>query len=97
VRELIDKVTIEGDPELDKISPTGISEIVTRQGKRYRLKVDYPKGHPLNPMTDQEIEEKFSSMAERLMSPSQTKAVFDVVWALENVDDIGALIKRLVF
>ena len=71
VLELISKVTLQGDPSLDKARPAGISEIVTKQGKRYQCRVDHPRGHARNPMTDEEIVEKFKSMAGRHMKPAQ--------------------------
>jgi 2-methylcitrate dehydratase len=97
VRELIDKVILEGDPNLDKARPAGISEIITKQGKKYSLRVDYPRGHARNAMTDEEIVEKFKGMASRHMSDEHMKQLVDTVFALEKLDDIGKLNGLLVF
>jgi len=97
VRELIDKVILKGDPDLDKARPAGISEIVSKQGKKYQCRVDYPRGHARNPMTDEEIVGKFKSMASKYMSDKQTNQIIDTVFALDKLGDIGKLNGLMVF
>ena len=97
VRELIDKVILKGDPDLDKARPAGISEIVTKQGKKFQCRVDYPRGHARNPMTDEEIVEKFKSMASRYMSDKQIDQIVGVVFALDKLEDVGMLNRLIVF
>lgn len=97
VLALIDKVILRGDPDLDKVRPAGISEIVTKQGKTYQFRVNYPRGHARNPMTDEEIIEKFKSMASKYMKAEQIREVIDTVFALDWLDDIGKLNRLLVF
>jgi len=97
VRELIDKVILKGDPSLDKVRPAGISEITTKKGEKYSLRVDYPRGHAHNPMTDEEVVDKFTSMASRCMSDEYVKQVIDTVFELEKLDDIGKLNRLMVF
>jgi 2-methylcitrate dehydratase len=97
VRELIDKVVLQGDPNLDKARPAGISEIITKQGKRFQCRVDYPRGHARNPMTDEEITEKFKSMAKKHMDDSQIKKIINAVFELDKLDDIGKLNRLMVF
>jgi 2-methylcitrate dehydratase len=97
VRELIDKVILQGDPNLDKVRPAGISEIIMKQGQKYQCRVDYPRGHPRNPMTDEEIVEKFRSMASPYMSEGQMRQIIDTVFELDKLDDIGKLNRLMVF
>jgi len=97
VRQLIDKVVLNGDPSLDRARPAGISEIITKSGKRYRLRVDYPRGHAKNPMTDQEIIEKFESMAAAYMTKERMTEVVETVFRLETLEDIGQLTRLLIF
>ena len=97
VRELIDKIILQGDPSLDKARPAGISEILTKQGKRYSLRVTYPRGHARNPMTDTEVVDKFQSMASKYMSNEQMKQVVETVFALDELDDVGKLNRLMVF
>ena len=97
VRELIDKVILKGDPSLDKVRPTGISEITTKKGEKYSLRVDYPRGHAHNPMTNEEVVDKFTSMASRYMSDECVKQVIDTVFELDKLGDIGKLNRLMVF
>jgi len=96
VRELADKVTVEADPELDRFESSGIVEITTRRGEKFRCEVLRPKGHPMNPMTDADIEGKFRSMARKFMHDQQMSQIINAVYNLEKLDDIGGLIKLLV-
>lgn len=97
VLELIDKVILRGDPALDKVRPAGISEIVTKQGRIYKCRIDYPRGHAKNPMTDEEIINKFRRMALKRMKESRVNQIIETVFSLENVDDIRILNRLLVF
>ena len=97
VLELIDKIVLEGDKEFDKIRPAGMTEIVTKQGQRYCCRVDYPKGHPLNPMDDDEIVEKFQSLASKYMSKTRMGQVIKTVFDLDKLDDIGKLNRLMTF
>ena len=52
VREIARKITIEIDPEIQKLYPNPrsmIVEIKDKKGNVYSSRVDYPKGDPENP------------------------------------------------
>lgn len=97
VLELIDKVILQGDPNLDKVRPAGISEILTKQGKKYSTRVDYPRGHARNPMIDKEIADKFQSIASKYMDNEQMKQVIETIFELDRLDDISKLSQLMVF
>jgi 2-methylcitrate dehydratase len=97
VKDLIGKVTLTGDPSLDKSRPAGISEIVTKDGKTYRVRVDHPRGHARNPMTDQEVIAKFKDMASVRMTETQMNRLVESVLALDKLGDIGEFLKLTVF
>jgi len=101
VRELADKVFIEPDSMLDEVASFGgsgpaIAEIVTKNGQKYRCEVLRPRGHPMNPATDADIEEKFRSMAGKFMDEKQIRQIVNTVNELENVEDIARLVRLLV-
>ena len=50
----------------------------------------------MNPMTDADVEEKFRSMAGKLMVEEQMRQIIDTVYNLDKLDDIGDLVKMLV-
>jgi 2-methylcitrate dehydratase len=97
VKDLIAKVTLTGDPTLDKARPAGISEIVTKDGKTFRSRVDYPRGHARNPMTDEEVIAKFKDMASVRMTEARMNRLIESVFALDKLDDIGTLLRLMVF
>jgi len=98
VIDLINKIVFEGDKNLDqKFLAAGASEIVTKDGKRLACQVDYPKGHPHNPMTDGEVVDKFKSMAEKHMQKRQIEKIIVTVFEMEKLDDIGKLNRLMVF
>jgi 2-methylcitrate dehydratase len=97
VRNLIDKVILKGDPSLDKARPAGISEIITKDGQNYSLRVDYPRGHARDPMTDDEIVDKFKTMASRYMDKKHMDRLINTVFELDKLDDIGKLAELMTF
>lgn len=63
---LTKKVEVVGDKDLDKQVPNkrpAVVEIETLDGKIFKTKVELPKGEPENPLSLEDIEEKFLSLA----------------------------------
>ncbi len=97
ILDLIEKITVEGDPEMPYSCLQGISEITTKNGRMYRKHIVDPHGTGADPLTDKELEEKFREMAVKYMGEKQIKKIFDAVWNLEKLDDMGSLMKLMVF
>jgi 2-methylcitrate dehydratase len=98
VHELIEKIVFKGDKAIDEMFfCAGASEIITKDGKKYRCEVKYPKGHPRNPMTDGEIVDKFKSMAVRVMSEKQINKIVRTVFELDKLEDIQKLSRLMTF
>ena len=97
VHQLIDRVRMEADPSLDRFGRAGITEIRLKNGVSYKKRVEYPKGDPLNPMTDQELEDKFRNMAEKFMTKEQIKKAIATIDELDKLDDINKLMKTMIF
>ena len=99
VKELMSRIKVTLDPELDKIYPKSRPvdlNITTKEGETFHERVEYPKGDPNNPMTEAEVTAKFMRLARRLMSEKQAQGIVDTVWAFEDLDDVGMLMKQLV-
>jgi len=97
VKELIDRVELNGDPSLDRERPAGISEITLKNGTKYSTKVQYPIGHARNPMTDEQVIAKFKNMAEKHMSNSHMEELIDAVFSLDKMDNAGKINQLMVF
>ncbi|MGQ9653901.1 MAG: hypothetical protein ACUVXD_07525, partial [Thermodesulfobacteriota bacterium] len=73
------------------------SEITLKDGRLLRKRVDHPRGHARNPMTDHEVESKFRSMASRVMSQAQMERLIETVWKLDELNDVGEIARLMVF
>jgi 2-methylcitrate dehydratase len=94
IREQLKKVEVLADPEIEKVFPAlqrVIVQIQTKDGRSFHKQLDFPKGDPRNPLTDQEIEEKFSTLAEGVLSRPAQKRLKDAVWSLERVGSVSDL------
>jgi 2-methylcitrate dehydratase len=97
LREVIDKIELVPIPEwADDAAPTTV-EITMVENTTHECTVENPKGHVLNPVTDEELEEKFRGMASRFMDEAQMQTVFQTIYNLDKLDDIGELTRTLVF
>ena len=96
VRELSDKVSLKINTDLDKFGRAGITEVITTQGKKYSCRIEYPKGHPRNSMTDEELREKFRALTTRSLGEKQMQRVIDAIANLEKIDDISQFMQLLV-
>lgn len=93
---LVQKVKVCISEEANRRAPEAmlsIVEVQTTSGERYRAEVPYHRGHWKNPMTDQEVEAKFRSLAQGLLTPAQTDTLLDRLWHLEQIDDISEVIR----
>jgi 2-methylcitrate dehydratase PrpD len=76
----------------------GIVEIKTKDDKTYTNRVDYPYGHPQNPMSLDDLIEKFkgciSYSAKPLPEDNLCKAI-DLLLDLENVQDVSEIIQLI--
>jgi 2-methylcitrate dehydratase len=94
IREQLSKIEVVADPEIENLFPAlqrVIVQIRTRDGRSLQKQLDFPKGDPRNPLTDQEIEEKFSALAESVLSKPAQKRIKDAVWSLERVGSVSDL------
>jgi 2-methylcitrate dehydratase PrpD len=63
---LLSKIEIESDETLTALVPNkrpAVLEICTYDGNYFTHRIDYPKGEPENPFTDDELMTKFSELA----------------------------------
>ena len=100
IKELIGKVVVHADPEtFDLHHKAGGRSVVTmKDGTVYDTTVLEPVGdNTTNPMTDQQMEEKFFDCACRVMSRQQTETIRDAIWNIDSCEDIGEFMKLLTF
>ncbi len=91
VKAMMKKVEYAVDPELDRAFPnqwSATAEIFTNDGKRYFTKIEYPKGDPENPLSWEELIDKFHDLSGRFMSKKRRLKIIDEVRHFEGIDDL---------
>jgi 2-methylcitrate dehydratase len=94
IRAQLKKVEVVADPEIEKVFPAlqrVIVNITTTDGRSFSKQLDYPKGDPRNPLSDAEIEEKYSALAEGVLSNGAQKKLKDAIWNLEKIGSVSKL------
>ena len=98
LHELMQKVRVVPQPEFigryPQAMPTRIT-VRTKAGKDYVKQIDYPLGHPKNRMSDHDVENKFRRLAAGKLDRARMKKLIDVVWKLDQLKDISALLPLL--
>jgi 2-methylcitrate dehydratase len=92
---LMQKIEVRRNEEYTRAFPESNCcriEVITRSGERHVREIRYAKGHPKNPMTDQEIEAKFRRLTEPVMKPAQINAILNRLWHLEEVYDLREML-----
>src|SRR3954471_12582392 len=98
IRAQLKKVVVVADAEIEKCFPAlqrVIVKITTNDGRSFEKQLDYPKGDPRNPLTDLEIEEKFESLADPVMSKPAQQKLKDAIWNLEKCGSVSELMKLM--
>jgi 2-methylcitrate dehydratase len=96
IRAHLPKVQVIADPEIEKVFPAlhrAIVRIQTVDGREFTKQLDYPKGDPRNPLTDNEIEEKFEALAAPVMSRQPRRRALDAIWSLEKQSKVTELMR----
>ncbi|MFC1820137.1 MmgE/PrpD family protein [Thermodesulfobacteriota bacterium] len=97
VLELLQKVTVEIVPDQSLNSSSQI-EIVTNDNRSYRKAVDYHKGHYLNPISWDELTEKFRSCNHFSAKPfprENVESLIQMVEKLEEVENVTKIVSLL--
>jgi len=102
ILEAASKIDCVLDPELDKISQgrvtPAIVEVQTKTGERLTKKVDERRGSPSNPMSMEEIADKFrrcAAFAKRPPTQANVEKILAMANEIESLDDVTPMITLL--
>ena len=96
IRAQLNKIVVSADAEIETLFPAlqrVIVRIHTIDGREFTHQLDYPKGDPRNPLTDQEVEEKFEALAEPVMSREARRRAIEAIWRLDEQPSMSGLMK----
>jgi 2-methylcitrate dehydratase PrpD len=92
------KVDVIVDKEIDKNWPKEDITIIECEtsDKIYRSKVDFAKGDLKNPVTEEELKEKFFKLASIFYSEQLCEDILNMCEHIDDISDVNKLIKLLV-
>jgi 2-methylcitrate dehydratase PrpD len=84
-----DKVAAEGDPG----TAADASEVTVtlKDGSRHTCRIDHCIGSASNPMTDEQLTQKFIQLAEPVVGKAHAKELAERSWDVEAMADTGDL------
>jgi 2-methylcitrate dehydratase PrpD len=89
------RVTVVGDPEIDALGPerryVAIVEITTTSGGRFSHRIEDRPGNTSNPMTSEQLERKFASVAEPLLGAHRAASLAQAIRAVDTSPSVAPL------
>jgi 2-methylcitrate dehydratase len=85
--EVIDKIKGEPSIEFEKMFPAKQpSKVVvkTKDGKEFSEYLEYPKGDPREPMTEEDLDNKFNALSEQLLNKRRQKSIKKLIFKCEK-------------
>jgi len=98
VRRMIELTDTRLDEECERLYPvrrSGAVEIGVKGGGKLSARVLDPKGEGENPMSDADLERKFTANCEPLVGTQRAGAILQAVWDFENTRDVGKFLALL--
>jgi 2-methylcitrate dehydratase len=92
------KITVKEEPEFSKLkgnAPSTRLTLTLTDGKQIVSQVDDLPGFPGQPMSRADVERKFRGNIGNRWPKNRADAVLQILWALETVDDVSALLGKL--
>ncbi|OGO18847.1 MAG: hypothetical protein A2Z14_15180 [Chloroflexi bacterium RBG_16_48_8] len=97
--EILPKIKVVADPEIDALFPKvkrARVTITTKDGRSKTAQTDFAKGTPENPLGDDEIVAKFKANSAGVISARRMQELLKKSWELEKIDRIDGYAKYLV-
>lgn len=98
VRDLMRRIVCIENPEIEKDFPRkwpAEVEITTHDGCTYKTKLQYPKGDPENPLSWEEIIDKFNNLTASVLNEEKRTAIVERVRSIENEIDVNRFMEAL--
>jgi 2-methylcitrate dehydratase len=99
IHQLADKIKIIEDAEFSKRFPKVIPckiEVKLKGGKVITETLDSLPGHISNPMTDEQLSDKFRNLAGYTLPKERVERALEVLWKFDETPDLDAIFKVLL-
>lgn len=97
--EVIDRIHGKPSLEFEKMFPAkqpSKVEIKTKDGREFSEYLEYPKGDPREPMTMEDLENKFAGLSSAILNQQKLKEIKDVIFSCENYSAADFMKKLIV-
>ncbi len=107
VRGLMPKVKVKLHPRAEEIVAERVAAgkapvfhdalcVISARGRKFTLEVSAPKGSPSDPMTEQEVGDKFRQNAQfSLLKKEKVERAIETIWKLDELDCVAQLTSLL--
>ncbi|MGO4750888.1 MmgE/PrpD family protein, partial [Streptomyces sp. 2MCAF27] len=95
------RVTLTGDDLFDQRSGSlrqsvgSITQVTTHSGATYVRDVEFPLGSPQNPLSDEDLQHKFTTLTKDVIDADRAAQIKKLIDELDKVDDINTLTRLL--
>jgi 2-methylcitrate dehydratase PrpD len=95
------RVTMTEDQEADELrvrlnTRPARAKVRTKDGRNLEAYVLYPKGHPDNPLTNDELSAKFMHTVTPRIGEERAASILKTAWSVDALDDAGDLVRMTV-
>jgi 2-methylcitrate dehydratase PrpD len=89
IHALREKITMEADRSLS--GRNAVVTMVLKDGRSYSERIEHPTGNPQNPMSDEQISEKFRALAGQVLPTAQSESLLRSLWAIDSEPSVGTV------
>ncbi|MDR3438556.1 MmgE/PrpD family protein [Telmatospirillum sp.] len=86
---LRDRVVATIDPAIHEEQVRVI--VAMKDGRRFEKYIEHALGSVLHPMSDEQLEGKFSSLAQGILTRDRIRTLMDLCWTIEDQEDAAVL------
>jgi len=98
IREFMKRIRCLRDPELNKDFPRKWPARVVvhaTDGRNFEHRLDHPKGDPENPLSWDEVIDKFTTLATEVLPLSQCRKIINLVRNVDQLEDVSELVDEM--
>lgn len=92
--DLMGRITVREEPHFTARYPQELVseiEVETTDGRHVVERVAFPRGHRRNPMSKEEVANKFRTLAANVLDGPRAEHLLDTLWNLPTLSDVSSL------